>query len=596
MPNPRYGWNWEDDLNDLEIEFECIKAGGKWRQNKGPWCGQGLFYHYKQAMSIVWPEDDHHRWSDLILDTILRERITVVQGARDTGKTRTLSKYALIDYWAWPDETLILMSSTDTRGLELRVWGDIKDLVQRAREQFDWLPGIVSDSKHGIFTDSLDDTDDVRNMRRGIICIPCLGSDGQWAGGLEKFVGIKQKRRRLIGDEVQFMHINYITTLSNLDKGDFKGVFVGNPIGGNGKALDKLAEPEKGWDSIGEVTKTITWRNRFDGLTIDLVGTDSPNFDENRVKNYPYLIDQTDVDKVAKRSGKDSAEYWSQIMGVRKIGVDAHRVLTRSLCLQFEAFKDCIWQGTPTTKILGIDAGFGGDPCESIVIEFGEEVGGRIVLKFHPTVMIPIMIGDAYPSPENQIATFVRDFAQRMSIPPDNIFVEAGMRVTLGIEMAKIIGPSVTSINAGGPTTNRPVNNDMYVFDEKLMTRRLKKCSEHYIKFITEMWYSVREAVISGQVREIPENVVEQFAMREWEEAPGGRYELETKEKCKARMGESPNRADAAAIALEGARRRGFKIARIAAETTISKNDLWLEQMARKSRELTRSKELNFTS
>ena len=38
-------------------------------------------------------------------------------------------------------------------------------------------------------------------------------------------------RRRVLADETQFYASPYLSSLANLDKGDFKGVFVGNPIG-----------------------------------------------------------------------------------------------------------------------------------------------------------------------------------------------------------------------------------------------------------------------------------------------------------------------------------------------------------------------------
>src|SRR4030095_9875249 len=114
----KYGLEWDAPINPLKVELQMIRHGGRFEMG-GNTYGEGLFYHYREAESIAWPEDDHHRWSDLLLSTILNERITVVQGARDTGKTRGLSKFALIDYWAFPNDTLILMSSTDVRGLEL---------------------------------------------------------------------------------------------------------------------------------------------------------------------------------------------------------------------------------------------------------------------------------------------------------------------------------------------------------------------------------------------------------------------------------------------------------------------------------------------
>ena len=61
-------------------------------------------------------------------------------------------------------------------------------------------------------------------------------------------------------------------------------------------------------------------------------------------------------------------------MGVRKIGVDTYRVLTRGMCLRFGCLQACIWSGNETTSVLGIDAGYGGDPCEAVLGEFGEDV------------------------------------------------------------------------------------------------------------------------------------------------------------------------------------------------------------------------------
>src|SRR5208337_4889987 len=117
---------------------------------------------------------------------ILEERLTSIAGSKDSGKTNTTAAYALADYFCFPNETLILMSSTDTRGLELRVWGQVKAMFQEARERYDFLPGNVVDNKHAIFTDSLGEDCDVRDMRKGIIGVPCMTGQGTWVG-IEKF-------------------------------------------------------------------------------------------------------------------------------------------------------------------------------------------------------------------------------------------------------------------------------------------------------------------------------------------------------------------------------------------------------------------------
>ena len=63
-------------------------------------------------------------------------------GPADSGKTYIAgAKWALMEYWAAPEITLVVVSSTDMRGLELRVWGAIKGLFNRAVEKFAFLLG-----------------------------------------------------------------------------------------------------------------------------------------------------------------------------------------------------------------------------------------------------------------------------------------------------------------------------------------------------------------------------------------------------------------------------------------------------------------------
>lgn len=592
-----YGLDWDRaEFHDtLEIEFYMMRQGG-YVVFDGKRYGEGLFSHSKTALTLLWPDEDHHKWSDLMLHSLCEERITVVQGAKDTGKTHMISKYALMDYWLDPENTLSLCTSTGIRELELRIWGDIKDLFQQARSRYPHLAGNVNHAAHGIFTDSLDEKGNVRDWRRGLICIPCLGGEGEWIG-LERFVGLKQTRRRLWGDECQFVHSVYVNVLDAFDKGDFKGGFLGNPIGGNGKALDKLAEPKAGWSSLGEITKTTTWRNKYGGITINLVGTDSPNFDPDRPKYYNYLPDQDDVDRVASRNGKDSPQFWTLIMGVRKIGADLYRVLTIEMCEREGAFNTVTWAGGETTKIYAIDAGFGGDPCEVVDIEFGEDHNGVMVIKFSPTRTIPIRIS-ADVSAEDQIALYVKSECTRLGVPDENIFFDAGMRATLPISMSRIISAQVNAVNFGGPATDRPVNEDTFTIDPKTKEKRLMKCSEQYSKFVTELWYSVRELVEAGQARELPKPAAEEFALRDWRWVPGPlgqRYELETKPEYKARNQESPNKADVIAIAVEGARRLGFQIRNPKKyQNPEQKDDQWLERELLKYRAFVKKSELSY--
>lgn len=591
----KYDMAWQDGTDDLNIEFHMIRCGGYVTDINGRH-GHGLFYHFKEAQKLLWPTDDHHRWSDDILKLILGERISVVGGARDSSKTYTVCRYALTDYWLYPEETLIIMSSTHSQGLQLRLWGTLKDLFTRAKEGRPWLAGNTVESKYGIFTDKLEFGGTIRDQRKGIICVPVVGGEGEWLSGLEKFIGVKQKRRRLLGDEVQFCDPAYLNVMANLDKGDFKGVFCGNFLG-NGDTLDRLAEPVGGWSSLPEPTKTTTWENRLGGRTLNLVGLDSPNFDvpEGQPIPYPYLIDREDAKRVARRYGEDSLQYWSQIRGIRKADLMAHRILTMDICRKYGAFQECTWEGSPRTKVYGLDAAFGGDRAVGGMVEFGREVGGREVIKFHKPREIHFNLSDS-KTIEEQLAWAVRDDCVAFGIPPENCFFDAGMRASLAVQIGKVFSTSVNALNFGGPVSQRPVSKDDYIIDPKTNQRRLKRCDEAYVKFVTELAWSVRMAVEAGQIREIGEDIVREFEMREWTQAPGDKIELETKSETKKRAGKSPDLADWAEICLEGCRQRGFVIEGLKDPSVVEGDEMkWLHNALAKFKKFERRSELKYS-
>src|SRR6266542_3551900 len=195
-----YGMRWPKTRARIEAIGYCVRQGGQF-VNDGKTVGAPLFDLYREMQTKLWGDRcEHNEWTDLMLKTILENRITTIIGSRDCGKTHCMSRFALTDYFCFPEDTLILMSSTGVRGLELRGWGEIKDLFNLAKEVWPEAPGFPVDSMGGIFTDDIADDQKVRDIRRGLICIPIDDSEGQWKG-MSRWVGVKQKRRRVLSDE-----------------------------------------------------------------------------------------------------------------------------------------------------------------------------------------------------------------------------------------------------------------------------------------------------------------------------------------------------------------------------------------------------------
>ena len=82
--------------------------------------------------------------------------------------------------------------------------------------------------------------------------------------------------------------------------------------------------------------------------------------------------------------------------------------------------------------------------------------------------------------------------------------------------------------------------------------------------------------------------------MREWTKVKNDLIEVETKEKMKERTGRSPDLFDWLAIAVEGARRRGFQVSKLANAESEASNLEWLDDLRQKMRELRERKQLNY--
>jgi hypothetical protein len=604
----KYGALWAKDTSALEIEMAAIRLGGAWKRKGGGECGLGLSQHLLNMRRIIWPElddeKDGQRWHQLCRDTICAHRVTCLLGPGSSGKSHEGAWWALCMWLCDPVNTCVLVSSTDMRGLRLRVWGELTSLWQRAIERFDFLPGHLIDSKVAITAESLEDNGDdsdrvVRDFRSAIIGIPTVQNGKQI--GLGKWIGIKQKHVILVADECQFMGPSFLSAFANLNKNEkFTAVVLGNP-NDTLDPLGKAAEPLDGWDGHMEPEKTSVWKTRFmDGACVNLIGTDSPNFDfpPEKPARFKYLISRQKIQETLSFFPRDSTEYYSQCVGAMKIASLSRRVLTRRMCEDGHALDtDVNWNGEARTKVYFVDSGYGGDRCVGGWGEFGKVVGGQTVLLLHAPGIIPISVR-VDKEPEQQIAEYVKRECEGLGIPVSNIGHDSTGRGSLGTFFARILGsPDAQPIEAGGPPTDRPVSLDIFTWEPRKAfeapMKRLKLCKEHYVKRVTEFWYSVRYAVQAGQVRGMTSDTMEEFCQRNWDRVKDDKIELETKEKMKERLGRSPDLADWAAGIVEMARRKGFMIARLANESpNKSRSDDYLRTVARQQREMIERKQL----
>ena len=604
----KYGLWWQASVDPLSIELDMIAHGGQWQKRDGEMAGEGLFFHYKRFQEMAWPFKVWQRgpfknhWAEECLNAYLTYTYIGGAGCAASGKSDSFGGNVLTDWYAHAHCTTVLVSSTDLKSLELRIWGMIKKYHRAAKAEHSWLPGHLIEGKQMLILDHRNEAEDGRDFKNGIIAVAC--KRGNQFVGLGPLIGIHNKRVRLLADECNLMPRAFLDAASNLSKcEDFKLVGLGNP-NETTNAHGMLCEPHVdlgGWEGgIDQNPGTKTWRTRFpNGICIQLPGSDSPNFrsPENEPPPFPFLMTREQMTNDAAIWGKDDWHYTMMNEAKMPRGQGTRRVLTRQACQKFGAFKEPNWRDNRRTRIAFVDAayrGVGGDRCVFGELQFGYEVeplsaesvlnnlisqsteakNGRQIIALIDLAVIPISSGQGAESPEDQIVKFVAEQCEGRGITPENFYYDAGMRTSLVQAFARAGWQQSNSIDCGGRPTEGKVSAEIQT-----------SCRDYYSKFVTELWFSVRMAVESGQFRGMTEDAATEFCQREWKMVSGNKIEIESKDDMKIKTGRSPDLADAIAVGLFGARQKGFNISKLSnteAPKNLGKRD-WRTELQEKA-------------
>ena len=566
----------------------------------GQWVGEGLFHHYKTLQGLLWPWKKWDPWSELILQNLLKNRLTLLSGPANASKTHSVASYVLSRYICFPRNNCNLVSSTDSRSLELRIWGEIKKLWNEARMRYPDTPGRLIESKQMLVTDS--DVDKATDYRNGIIGLPVMVG-GNFVG-LGKLTGIKSGAVYLAGDELSFMPMAFFDAISNMTKNPgFACAGMFNPKDRTDTA-GKLAEPAEGWESYAPTGKTMVWKTRFcGGVCIQLDGRDSPNniAKEGEGWPFPHLINRDDIKRDVDYYGEDSIQVSMMDYGVFPRDAQARRVITRSMCERFRAQEEPVWSHEELTHVFGFDAAYGavgGDRCVGVELAFGKCSDGVTRIAFAgPPVIIPVkadaLDADGKPiMPEDQITHWVQNYCENPlrshPIPLSHVGFDSTGRGSLVASFARIWGSDFHAVEFGGTPSERPVS-------AKITT----PCNLYYFNFVSELWYNVATLIMADQCRGMPTSVMEEFCMRGWEPIKDKKIQVEPKNPtngkpgCKQRMGKSPDIADGAAVALEIAQRLGFVLGQ-GGNGVSRQSPRWLLELLERQKELNVSSRLKY--
>lgn len=540
---------------DKFIVHRALYVRGGYIERDGLRYGEGRWFHFREMISALWPDFQWHKWSTLLLRAFDEHSEIGVMGPGSSGKTFDSAVFALATYYCWPTGTSVVMSTTTREGLQLRIWGAVKELHNKARRLRPWLPGKINEASYRLSSEAEDD--EATDFRDGLIGVACRVG-GQFVG-ISNYVGLKNDRVILVADEASLMTRGFLDSVANLRKNPvFKLIALGNPKDRT-DALGVVCEPHPsigGWEGLDIREETRTWITKAkNGIAVQLCGYDTPNADHPRgVNPFKGLITPEMIDADLEYYGKDSLQFSMMNLGVMPRDGGSRRVVTGAFCTENRAFEDVVWMGdTYLTRVVGVDAaysGVGGDRCVLTDLTFGPDRDGNTLIAYsEPPTIIPVL-ASRNESPEDQIASFVRDYCALRGIPPENMGLDSTGRGTLVSSLARLWSVSIIPVEFGGKAIDRPIRQG----DPRTE-------AEAYGKMVTALWFAARLAIEAKQMRKLPQEVAEEGAMREWGINRDGRVDVEPKDKTKIRMGRSPDMFDSLVVAMEVARRRGFQLA-----------------------------------
>lgn len=461
------------------------------------------------------------------------------------GKTRDAAAFAL-EYWMEaPWETAVIVCSTTKAMLRKRIWNDVCHLWHRIElrpphaplaykgEMMDtdcmirWSP---NDKKHGIFGIAVADgpVEDAINDLRGIHAARVLWILDEMQGVEEAIMGVCPNHSK--NPEARFWGFGNPTRMSSM--------------------LCRYAEPLGGWQSVvrGETEEWPIDEGLYQGKGACLFfdGRKSPAIlDPEWGRRNPWMISKEQVDKHIAKKGMNAPEVWTDTIGWPPMQGGENTVLDPQLIEKFRCKEAAIWTSEPRNA-WALDPAFaeGGDERILQFFRFGkiaDEFGDRWVIELGEVCEVPLNAESKEPA-EYQIVEYVRERCKSKGLRPEDGATDSsgtgrGLLSAFHKEWGQVLG-----VEFGGRPSELPADESG------------KPADEVFDRRVSELNVMVRNFASAHGLRGLSKGAEEQFCKRQMIYEGKGKWVVESKKVMKARGENSPDRADAVAIAVAFAR------------------------------------------
>ncbi len=481
-----------------------------------------------------------HPWAEQMIRAAIKHKYLAVGGSASSGKSHTMAAWGIVQWLSQPRDTLVLMTSTTLREARKRIWGSVMSLLS----VIDGAPIKIRDS---IGNAAYIDENGTLIERAGLSLIAAEKSKTREAIG--KFIGIKQKRVIMIGDELSELSESILQAgLTNLSKNpSFQMIGMSNP-NSRFDAFGVWSEPKKGWESVDTQTAD-RWTTKWNGKYIRLDGERSPNITLGEVK-YPWLPTAEKLAEDRALLGPESRGYMRMVRAVFFDSDETTGIYSEAELTKGGAMGEVDWADKPTV-VAGIDPAFtnGGDRTILYTAEVGYARNGQYVCKLGEAIHLNDDATNKAVPRTYQIVHQIIDHCKRRNISANNVALDS---TGAGAPFCDVLAGEWSSdfmrVTFGGKGSDKRVSMNSQLTGAELYTNR-----------VSELWFVGKELLRTKQIYGVSSDLAQEMCARNYDMTKGTgtlRVKIESKPEFKARFGRSPDLADAAFLALDCARQR----------------------------------------
>ena len=524
----------------LLANLQCFDADRKPSQG-----GLGRYGHFKNVVDILFNHSeskkrfDWNSYSIRMAQAMCEHDVLSVAGCGGSGKTDTASVFSIVWWLVDPANTMILVTSTSLKDSRRRSWGSVTDYLRACPG----LPYKILDATGQVRT--VDHTGKEKfSDKCGFALIASEKKNEKEAVG--KLIGFHNKRIMLLADELPELPESILEAyFGNITTNPCtKLIGLGNPAS-YFDAFGILSEPAEGWESV--TMNDESWKTKR-GYLIRLDAASSPNILAGRTI-YPYLTTLEKYEQAIGNLGENSAQFLRMYRAWFSAAGSEDTVFSGSDVVKSGAMSKVKWKEKPT-RLAALDPSFtqGGDRTCLAFLDYGVSVDGVKVLQVEKIVYLKDDTTKKDSPRSYQIARMVVDHLAAEGVSIHNFSMDVtGAGAPLADIITQEAGRGLHRVQFAGTATELPISP----FDKTPSNKK-------YVNRVTEIWWSMKELMLNGQLRGVTNEIAQELTSRRYEVIKGetARMKLESKTDLRARGGKSPDTADAIAICVDFVRTR----------------------------------------